>query len=69
MSSYIRQEKHPVYKVINHHRYKYLRVYGVKRDADAEANRWNREPGISAKVTGREGFYIVWVAEKRNWRK
>ena len=69
MSSYIKQEKHPVYKIINHHRYKYLRAYGTKQDATAEANRWNREPGISAKVTRSGKLYTVWVAEKRNWRR
>jgi len=65
MSSYIREYKHPSYKIINRRRYKYLRSYSSRRDATAEATRWNREPGISAKVTERNGVYTVWVAEKR----
>jgi len=68
MSSYVRRYKHPSYKVINHHRCKFLRSYGLERDAVAEANRWNREPGISAKVTNEGEFWTVWVAEKRKWR-
>lgn len=68
MSSYVREFGHPSYKIINHHRYKYLRSYGTKRDAVAEASRWNNEPGISAKVTERGGLWTVWVADKRNWR-
>ena len=65
MSSYVREFKHPDYKTINHRRYKYLRSYGTKRDASAEATRWNREPGISAKVTKRGELYTVWVAKRR----
>lgn len=69
MSSYVRRDKHPTYKIINHHRYKFLRSYKAKQDATAEANRWNREPGISAKITEQSGLYTVWVADKRSWRK
>lgn len=69
MSSYVREFKHPTYKVINHRRYKYLRSYGTKRDAVAEATRWVREPGISAKVTERGGLFTVWVVEKKKTAK
>ena len=69
MSSYVRRDKHPSYKIINHHRYKFLRSYGTKQAAAAEANRWNREPGISAKVVQDGELWTVWVAEKRRWRK
>ena len=69
MNSYVRLYKHPDYKVINHRRYKYLRSYGLKSDAQDEANRWNREPGISAKITSGDGIririYTVWVLDKR----
>jgi hypothetical protein len=65
MSSYIRLYKHPSTRVINHKRYKYLRSYGLKSDAIDEATRWNREPGISAKVTSENGIYTVWVLDKR----
>ena len=69
MSSYVREFKHPSYKVINHRRYKYLRSYSTRRDAVAEASRWNGEPGISAKVTERGVLFTVWVADKRKWAK
>lgn len=65
MSSYIRLYKHPDTKIINHRRYKYLRSYGLRRDAQEEANRWNREPGISAKITSKDGVHTVWVLNKR----
>lgn len=65
MSSYVREFKHPSYKIINRRRYKYLRSYSVKRDAVTEASRWNREPRISAKVTERGGLFTVWVVEKK----
>ena len=69
MSSYVKAtDKQPRYKIINHHRYKFLRNYLLKRDAQTEANRWNRETGISAKITNEHQFWTVWVAEKRNWR-
>jgi hypothetical protein len=68
MSSYVRRYKNPSYKVINHHRYKFLRSYAMRQDAIDEANRWNREPGISAKATKDGEFWTVWVAEKQNWR-
>lgn len=69
MSTYVREFKHPSYKVINHRRYKYLRSYDAKRDAVAEATRWNKEPGISAKVTERDGLFTVWIVEKKKGRK
>ncbi len=72
MSSYIKAtDKQPRYKIINHHRYKFLRNYQLYKDAFAEAARWIREPGISAKVVEdkKRGVWTVWVAEKRNWRK
>jgi hypothetical protein len=64
MSSYIRRYEHPSTRVISHHRYRFLRSYGLKRDAVSEASRWNREPGISAKVTSEKGIHTVWVYQK-----
>lgn len=69
MSAYVREYKHPNYKVINHRRYKYLRSYSTRRDAVAEATRWVDVPMVSAKVTQRGDVYTVWVADKQNWRR
>jgi len=68
-TSYIRLTKHADSRSIGGHIYRFLRAYTHKPDADAEANRWNREPGISAKVVGTQNLWTVWVSEKRKWRK
>jgi hypothetical protein len=69
MSSYIKRLHHADTRSINGHVYRFIRSYSRESDARAEAARWNREPGISAKVTGRYDLWTVWVSEKRNWRK
>ena len=70
MSSYVRRNKHLSTKLINHHRYKFLRSYGTKQDAADEASRWNREPNVSAKVTHEGGVvWTVWVSDKSKWRR
>lgn len=53
-------------RVINGKRYRGLRSYPSRTDAQREANRWIGEPLMSAKVTVEpDGQYIVWVRMKK----